>query len=171
VSGLRFLLVAGLALLVSSCATVPGFEMYPTPLTPTQTVAPHQAVILVGSSGPGGVSYVQFHHSSLPAINVRQPFASEILAVPMAVGIKKLSIHVYTAAGQGSGYIGSMTFGYNTVKSTPVDIDRPGIYYIGTIRPAVGQVVSEPDAAQLSQLREKYKTSFAGLEPVNFRWP
>jgi hypothetical protein len=169
--GLRFLLVAGLALFISSCATVPGFEMYPTPLTPTQKVASNQAIILVGSSGPGGVSYVQFLHSGMPAINVRQPFSSEILAVPMTVGIKQLKVHVYTATGQGSGYIGSMSFGYNTVKSVPVDIDRPGIYYLGTIQPAHRQVVPDPDSAQLSQLREKYKASFEGLEPVNFRWP
>lgn len=145
--------------------------MHPEPLMPSQKVTENKAVILVGALGPGGVSYVQFHHSGLPAINVRYPFASQILAVPMAVGIKQLSIHVYTATGQRSGYIGGSSFGYNTVKSTPVNIDRPGIYYLGTIRPADGQVTPEPDPAQLSSLREKYKTSFGDLEPVNFRWP
>jgi hypothetical protein len=173
----RRLLLTSLALplaaapLAGCVTTTPGFEMYPQPLLQDQPPPPGKAIILIGADGLGGVDYVQLHHSSMPAINIQHMFASQIIAVPVAVGIRGLRFQVFTRSGQRSGYIGSAGFGYIDIRSTPIDIDRPGLYFIGTILPAQGSVVAEPLPAQLAALRSRLPKVMSELEAVNFRWP
>lgn len=145
--------------------------MYPQPLLQDQPLPPDRAIILIGADGLAGVDYVQLGHSVLPAINIRHMFASEIIAIPVPVGIRGLHFQVYTQSGKRSGYIGSRAFGYIDITSVPIDIDRPGIYFIGTIMPAQGKAVPEPVPEQLIALRKRLPTMLSGQETMNFRWP
>lgn len=145
--------------------------MYPQPLLQDQPLPPGKAIILIGADGLDGVDYVQLHHLSMPAINIKHMFASQIIAIPVAVGIRGLRFQVFTRSGQRSGYIGSVGYGYIDIRSTPIDLDRPGLYFIGTILPAQGRAVPEPVPAQLTALRNRLPKALEGLEAVNFRWP
>jgi hypothetical protein len=68
----RLVVVSALLSLVVACASVPGkFSMYPSAMQSGQSVDDEMAVLLVGNIGPSSINYLQFVHSSLPAINVR----------------------------------------------------------------------------------------------------
>jgi hypothetical protein len=170
----RFVVWAIIAVGLCGCAALPPkFTMYPDALTGSEKLDNDMAVVLVGLSGPGAVNYLQFAHSSLPAINARfAPRANTVVALPMPVGIKGLHIQTYTVAGRPAGYIGSMPVGFISVRTTKIDIDAPGIYYLGTIHtPEANRASETPDPAQLREARARLADAVDGKQPVNFRWP
>jgi hypothetical protein len=149
------------------CATPPNFSMYPQKLQAGQNLAPDMAVVLVGITGPAAVNYLQFTNSSTPAINARfdgAPEANGIVAIPIPVGLKKLSLGVYTRAGSGGGYLPSgASFGYIDARTPPLDITEPAIYYLATIdtsRP--GQYSLHPLESQLTEAKAKFTDQLAG---------
>ncbi len=150
--------------------------MHPNRLFGSESLPPNTAIVLVGVTGQAMVNYLQFTHSSMPAINARfseSPEGNAIIAVPMPVGIKQLSLQVYTVAGRGAGYLPTgASYGYITVTTPKIDITAPGLYYIATLdvnQP--GKYSRSPIADQLSAARVRFATSFTGLEPMNFDWP
>lgn len=166
------LLVCGF---LAGCATPPNFSMYPQRLQAGQNLAPDMAVVLVGITGPAAVNYIQFTHSSTPAINARfdgTPEANSIVAIPMPVGLKKLSLGVYTRAGRSGGYLPSgASFGYIDVRTPPLDITEPAIYYLATIDTArPGQYSLQPLESQLTAAKAKFADQFTGKKTANFAW-
>lgn len=164
------------SVLCESCSVPANFNMYPERLTGTETLGSDMAVVLVGLSGGAAVNYLQFTHSSLPAINVRfssSPQSNTIVAVPVPVGIKQLSLQVYTIAGRGAGYTpAGMSYGYVTVRTPKIDIAKPGIYYLATVDVSQpGKYVLTPIPSQLTAARNRFAQAFKQLEPVNFTWP
>ena len=103
---IRRLAVASALLPLVACAGVPGkFSMYPSAIEAGQNVDDQMAVLLVGNAGPETINYLQFGHSSLPAINARgiDLPPNGIVAIPVPVGITSLSLEDYTVSGRGSG--------------------------------------------------------------------
>jgi hypothetical protein len=169
----RVLILTGL-LAIAGCAGVPeNFVDYPKPLTKGESVKSNSAIVLVGISGPVAVDYIQFGHSTFPAINAKFPAQGDtIVAIPIATGVKQLAIWTITLAGRPGFYIGSMPVGYIPVKTRAIDIDRPGIYYLATLDTSKpGASSPEPNPEQLLRLRETLGDALAGLQPVNFQWP
>ena len=137
--------------------------MYPTALGNNSAVAEDVAVVLVGNGTPVTIDYLQFGHSNLPAINARGISISpgSIGAVPIPVGIKKLSLGTYTVAGRGAGYLpNGMNYGYNSVRTPPIDIRFRGVYYVATIL---------PDPAMLRTFARNHP-KIAKLKAINFSW-
>jgi hypothetical protein len=122
----RLAAMSALLSLVVACAGVPGkFSMYPSAIQAGQSVDDEMAVLLVGNVGPESINYLQFDHSSLPAINVRgiDVPPNSIVAVPVPVGISSLSLADYTVLGRGGYYLpNGMAIGYIPVHTPKTDI-------------------------------------------------
>ena len=173
---MRRLLSLFLLIACVSCSVPANFTMYPDRLTGSETLPPDMAIVLVGVTGQAAVDYLQFKHASMPAINARfsgSPEGNTIIAVPVPVGIKQLSLQVYTIAGRGAGYMPTgAPYGFITVATPKIDISTPGLYYIATLdvnQP--GKYSQAPIADQLRAARVRFATSFTGQNPVNFAWP
>ncbi len=92
-----------------------------------------------------------------------------IVAIAIPVGIKKLSIAEASMVWRREGVF---TNGSVSGPTPPLDIDRPGIYYVATLdtnRP--GQLQTNSSAEQLKLFLAQYGTTLGNLEPVNFKWP
>jgi hypothetical protein len=168
-------LVLFLSLLApNACAVPPNFSMYPEALAADRSIEDNMAVILVGNLGPAGVDYLQFEHSSLPAINVHgiNLLPDSIAAVPIPVGTRSLSLSSYTIGGRSRGYLpNGMNFGYIPVHSPGIDIDSHGLYYTVTLFPGSQRnYVVAPNATMLERFRRNYP-QLAKLKPINFNWP
>lgn len=171
----RLVVVVALLSLVVGCAGTPDkFSMYPSAMQSGQSVDADMAVLLVGNGGPASVNYLQFIHSSLPAINVHgiDVAPNGIVAVPVPVGISSLSLADYTVSGRGGGYMpNGMAFGYIPVNTPKIDISSHGLYYIATIHAGSGEgYTAHPVPAMLMQFRKTHP-QLASLKPINFNWP
>jgi hypothetical protein len=171
----RLTVVSALLSLVVGCASIPDrFSMYPNAMQSGQSVDDEMAVLLVGNVGPASVNYLQFIHSSLPAINVHgiDVAPNGIVAVPVPVGISSLSLSNYTVSGRGGGYLpNGMAFGYIPVRTPKIDISSRGLYYIATIHAGSSEgYTAQPDPAMLMQFRKTHP-QLASLKPINFNWP
>jgi len=159
---------------LAGCAVPENFSMYPIALQANSAVSDDLAVVLVGNSGQAPINYLQFGHSSLPAINAKdidlRP--GNIVAIPIAVGIRSLSLQTYTLATQGAGYLpNGMSFGYIAVHTPKIDLTSRGVYYLATVLPgSQPNFTVEPDRAMLAQFAKAYP-QIAKLRPVNFTWP
>lgn len=164
-----------LALLLCACSVPANFSMYPARLHGNQQLDNDRAVILVGIAGSGQVNYLQIGHSSVPPMNVKlenDPQGNTIVAIPAPVGLKRVSLGVYTIAGRRAGYtpFGS-SFGYIDVHSPGIDLISPGLYYLATIYPASpGKWDTHPPTHLLSRFKEQYP-NLSGLSPINFQMP
>jgi len=66
---------------------------------------------------------------------------------------------------EGSAY-------YRTVRTTPIDIDKAGIYYIATIDSLnVAASSQAPVESQLREVKDRLGSAFGKLEPINLQWP
>lgn len=168
----RFLFLLALIPLLASCATPEKFSMYPKAVGPETSIDPDMAVILVGVTG-APVGYMQFIHTAIPVMNVSfTPIQDTVVAIPMPVGLKKVSVLCYTIVGVPAGYIGSVPFGYISADNTPVvDITEPGVYYLGTLHADTRTSTAEPSEAMLKIAREKYGAQIGDRRAVNFTWP
>ncbi len=170
---MRAWLITVVLLALSGCASLPdGFTMYPQPLGQDQKPPEGMAVVLVGVVGPGEVDYMQFNHSSLPAINVRfPPRADSIVAIPMPVGIRDLKLSTITLKGRPGFYLGSVAAGFTAVHTHRIDLAKPGLYYLATLDTSQpGKYVDKPIPLQLKELRARH-TGLQSIQPVNFAWP
>jgi hypothetical protein len=95
-----------------------------------------------------------------------------IVAVPVPVGLKDLSLEDYTISSRGAGYLpNGMAYGYIPVHTPQIDIATRGLYYIATIHAGSSEKYSAaPDPAMLTQFRRTHP-QFANLKPINFSWP
>jgi hypothetical protein len=171
----RLVVVSALLSLVVACASVPGkFSMYPSAIQAGQNVDDEMAVLLVGNAGPESINYLQFDHSSLPAINVRgiDVLPNSIVAVPVPVGLSSLSLEDYTVSGRGGYYLpNGMAIGFIPVHTPKTDISSRGLYYIATIHAGSNEkYTAQPDPAMLMQFRKTHP-QLASLKPINFSWP
>jgi hypothetical protein len=171
----RGIAVGAVIFLLAACSALPDkFSMYPEALRDGQSVNTEMAVLLIGNSGPASINYLQFDHSSLPAINARgiDLPPNGIVAVPVPVGLKDLSLEDYTISSRGAGYLpNGMAYGYIPVHTPRVDITTQGLYYIATIHAGSSEKYSTtPDPAILAQFRRTHP-QFANLKPINFSWP
>lgn len=170
----RFVSVV-LLILCGACGSLPqNFSMNPVPIQANEKIQNGMAIVLVGITGPLGVDYLQFVHSSMPAINVRFPArGNEIVAVAVPVGLKRVSLQTITIAGRPGFYLPTgMSFGYVGVNTPRIEIDRPGIYYVATLDTATpGKFTEAPLPEQLVRYRQDSKETIGDLEPINFRWP
>lgn len=173
----RLSLACAVGSLLAGCGTLDEvLEDGKPALKPGQTLAPNMAVVLVGIAGqPGGgkPNYFNFGHSSWPNLTFKFPGrASGIVAVPVPVGTKQLSLSELTLEGQPIQIVGTYVSGYKSVKTPAIDIERPGIYYLATLTVWRDiQHAPDPIPLQLQQLKDEMGRTLAGLEPVNFQWP
>ena len=172
---IRGFVAAGVLLLLVACSALPDkFSMYPDEVKDGQNVGSEMAVVLVGNTGPAHINYLQFGHSSLPAINIRgiDLAPNGIAAVPVPVGLSGLSLEDYTISGQAAGYLTSgMAVGYIPVHTPKIDISSRGLYFIGTIHPgSSGSYSTNPDPSMLAQFRKTHP-QLTNLKPINFSWP
>lgn len=147
--------------------------MYPEAVGEGQKLSAETAVLLIGNAGPASVNYLQFDHSSLPAINVtgiNLP-PNGIVAVPVPVGLKNLSLEDYTVSNRAAGYLpNGMAVGYIPVHSPPIDIAAPGLYYVATLHAGSAEKYStNPDHATLVRFRATHP-QFSNMKPINFVW-
>lgn len=146
--------------------------MYPDPLQAGSPIKADAAILLVGNGGTETIDYLQFVHSSLPAINargIRLP-PGGIVAVPVPVGTKGLSLSSYTISGRPAGYVNGMAMGFIPVHTPRIDINSTGLYYVATIFPGQQRDFEiKPTGALLSQLR-KERPEVSAVKPANFSW-
>lgn len=147
--------------------------MYPEPLPVGSAVKPDAAILLVGNGGTEAIGYLQFVHSSLPAINAYGISLSSggVVAVPVPVGTTGLSLSNYTTSGRPGSYLpNGMAQGYIPVRTPPIDINSPGLYYVATILPGKQpNFETKPTAILLARLR-KERPEISNLKSVNFSW-
>jgi hypothetical protein len=170
----RMFAVIAFSSLLAACGGLPDkFSMYPETVHEGGSVDIQMAVLLVGNAGPSHINYLQFDHSSLPAINVRgiDLPPNGIVAVPVPVGISGLSLEDYTVSERAAGYLSNgIAFGYIPVHTPRVDLSARGLYYIATIHPGSSEKFSvNPDPAMLVQFKRKHP-ELANLKPINFNW-
>ena len=168
-----WLLLPVLALL-ASCSLPSKFSMYPGALSTDSTVQNDMAVILVGNAGPETINYLQFTHTSLPPINVRGIALSprDVIAIPIPVGIKGLSLGVYTTRSRpGVTLLSGQEFNYVDVRTPKLDISAHGLHFIATLFPGQKENFSTvPNAVVLKEFQKRYP-ELAKLKPINFEWP
>jgi hypothetical protein len=166
------LCITSLFLLVA-CSTSHLSTMYTQPVG-SNSVENSMAVVLVGNAGPETINYLQFTHSLMPAINARDINLppNGVIAIPVPIGTKGLSLAVYTATGQPGGYLPSGTsYGYVPVRTPKVDINSRGLYFIATVLPGRRENFDpNPNPSALARLRSA-EPQLADLTPVNFTWP
>jgi len=160
--------------MLAGCGGSQGLStMYPEAVRPGDAVKNDTAVLIVANGGSQTINYLQFVHSSLPAINVRgiNLLPGGILAIPVPVGTSGLSLSNYTSSTAPAGYLPSgSSFGYIRVNTPPIDINSPGLYYVATVLP--GQQPNyeiKPTGQQIAKLK-KERPELARLTPVNFNW-
>jgi hypothetical protein len=158
---------------LAACNTTGSSSMYPEPVQAGSTVKSDAAIVLVGNGGSEIIDYLQFVHNSLPAINARgiNLPSGGIAAIPVPMGTTGLSLGNYTTLGRPGTYLPSgVAMGYVPVRTPPIDVQSPGLYYVATIVP--GQQPNfeiKPTSSALAKLR-KERPEIAGLKPVNFSW-
>jgi hypothetical protein len=147
--------------------------MYPEAVRPGDAVKNDTAVLIVANGGNQTINYLQFVHSSLPAINAGGINLSPggIVAVPVPIGTSGLSLSNYTSSIAPAGYLpNGSSYGYIPVGTPPIDINSPGLYYVATVLP--GQrpnYETKPTSQQIAKLK-KERPELARLTPVNFNW-
>lgn len=167
--------------LLASCALPAKFEYYPNPISDASKVDSDVAVVIIGNEGPIDVNYLQFGHSSLPAINVKGGTmfgavsildAQSIVAIPIPIGIKQLSLSDYTSTkNPGRTLPNGMEFGYIRLDTPALDITEHGLYYMATIIPGTSAKYSvKPDAKLLEKFKRDYP-NLSKMRPINFVWP
>ena len=133
--------------------------MYPEPLQAGSAIKSDTAIVLVGNSGSEVINYLQFVHSSLPAINASGITLAPggIVAIPIPVGTSGLSLSNYTISRRPGGYLtNGAAFGYIPVRTPPIDINSPGLYYIATILPdRQPNFETRPTAVLLAKLKKE----------------
>ena len=148
-------------------------SMYPEPVQAGSVIKNDAAIVLVGNSGSEIISYLQFVHNSLPAINAGGISLAPggIIAIPVPVGTMGLSLSNYTTAGRPGSYLpNGMAMGFIPVRTPPIDINSPGLYYVATIFPGQRHAFEiKPTGTMLSQFR-KERPEILDLKPVNFGW-
>jgi hypothetical protein len=148
--------------------------MYPQAIAEDKIVDENTAILLVGNAGPASLGYLQFVHSALPAINVRNVALppNGIVAVPVPVGLTKLELQNYSLSGGGGAYLPSgMAVGYVPVHTPKMDITSNGVYYVATIFPgAQPNFTTSPDLVMLKQFKAGHP-KVASLKANNFTWP
>jgi hypothetical protein len=81
-----------IAVFCASCSIPANFTMYPDRLTGSETLPADTAIVLVGVTGQAAVNYLQFGHSTMPAINalatldVNQPGKYSQAPIPDQLG-------------------------------------------------------------------------------------
>jgi hypothetical protein len=131
----RSILLIVTSLALGACNTT---SMYPEPLRAGSAIKADTAVVLVGNGGIETIDYLQFTHSSMPAINAHGITLAPggIVAIPVPVGTTKLSLNSYTVSGRPPVYLPSgASMGYRPVFTPPIDVNTPGLYYVATIFP------------------------------------
>lgn len=137
-------------------------------------VGENQAILLIDIQGSSPINYVQLG-GVFPAINIRfKAKHDEVVAVVVPVGIKGLEFNCFTYEGKSSGYIPigytATSYGYYPVRSVPIDILKPGIYFFGTLNTDTRDFSSTPNVARLEGVRAQWRVLFNGLDPINFSW-
>ena len=147
--------------------------MYPEAVQPGAAIKNDTAILIVANGGSQTINYLQFVHSSLPAINARDinlPPGGTV-AIPVPVGTTGLSLGTYTSLAAPAGYLpNGSSFGYVPVRTPPIDITSPGLYYVATVLP--GQRPNyevRPTSQQIAGLK-KQRPELAWLTPINFNW-
>lgn len=134
------------------------------------------SVILIDLQGKSAVNYVQLG-GVFPAINLRfEPILDDIVAVVVPSNIKGLEFNCFAYDGRPVGHVQITQYyskeeGYIPVKDTPMDVMKPGIYFMGTLDTDTQEFTTSPDADRLALAKRKYKNLFKNLEPINFSWP
>jgi hypothetical protein len=167
-----FSIIATFAL--AACSTPGSLSMmYPEPLQAGSTIKSDTAIVLVGNGGSEVINYLQFVHNSLPAINARGISLPPggIVAIPVPIGTTGLSLSNYTTSGRPGGYLANgVALGYVPVRTPPIDINSPGLYYAATIFPGQQHNFEiKPPGSLLTKLR-KERPEISDLKPVNFTW-
>jgi hypothetical protein len=147
--------------------------MYPEAAQPGAAIKNDAAILIVANGGSQTINYLQFVHSSLPAINARDinlPPGGTV-AIPVPVGTTGLSLSNYTSLAAPAGYLqNGSSFGYVPVRTPPIDVASPGVYFVATVLP--GQRPNyevRPTSQQIAGLK-KQRPELARLTPVNFSW-
>jgi hypothetical protein len=147
--------------------------MYPEAVQPGAAIKNDAAILIVANGGSQTINYLQFVHSSLPAINaggINLPPGGTV-AIPVPVGTTGLSLSNYTSSASPAGYLqNGSSFGYVPVRTPPIDVVSPGVYFIATVLP--GQRPNyevRPTSQQIAGLK-KQRPELAQLTPINFNW-
>jgi hypothetical protein len=169
----RWLAIVLTSCVLAACNLTGSSMMYPEVVRAGSTIDGTTAVVLVGNGGTQTINYLQFTHSSMPAINVQDITLAPggIVAVPVPVGTKELELANYTIASRPAGYFTTgASYGYVPVRTPKVDIIDRGLYYIATVLP--GQQPNydvRPNPSMIMKFRNEHR-EVAGLKPINFNW-
>jgi hypothetical protein len=167
-----FVLSMGL-LLVGGCSS--NLEMNLDAVRADKDVEDNLAVVLVGNSGSVAIDYLQFTQSPMmPPIKVRNKNVppNGIVAIPIPVGTKSLSLASYARTDRPPGYMPTGSYyGLISVNTPAIDIDAKGLYYVATVFPGKSEpFAAAPDPTALEEFRRAHPR-LAQLNPVNFSWP
>jgi hypothetical protein len=173
----RLAMVVAVTVLAVTLAGPVLSSMYPQALDASSMPANDEAVALVGNAGPDTINYLQFGHSTIPAINAQNISLPPggVIAIPIPVGTQSLSLEDFTLARRPGFYLlNGMGIGYIAVHTPKMDIVSRGLYYIATVfpgRPSGQNFETKPTAALLSKFKAERPKLAANLKAVNFSWP
>lgn len=160
-------------LLVGGCSS--NLELNLEAVRADKDVEDNSAIVLVGNSGSAAIDYLQFAQSpAMPPIKVRNKNVppNSIVAIPIPVGTKSLSLNSYARSDRPPGYMPTGSYyGLISVNTPALDIDAKGLYYVATLFPGRPEPFAvAPDPAALEEFRRAHPRP-AQLNPVNFSWP
>lgn len=169
-----FVLCMSLAV-AGGCGLSSNFSLNLDAVTADKDVEDNLAIVLVGNSGTTAIDYLQFSQSPSPLpINVRgkNVAPNSIVAIPIPVGTKSLSLKSYARSDRPAGYMPTGSYyGHIAVDSQAIDIDAKGLYYAATVFPGRPEASSAaPDPNALEEFRRAHPR-LAQLRPINFAWP
>ena len=169
----KYLFIVIISLIISGCSRSEfqtDFKTY----SQNSVIKDNTAIILFGIKGNNTVNYLQFmSNKALPALNYRNlNVQNGILALKVHVPLEYFRFGVFSVGKAGYVVAGGFqsSYGYISVKSKPIEINKKGIYFYGildTDKRVINQTMSKEF---LNLSKEKYKDLLRGLEPINFNW-
>lgn len=146
--------LAALALMATGCTQ----SLSPYALRP---IAENEAIVLVGVNSE--IPFSEARHCEIVCV-AWYPLGGrkEVMAFPMQVGSTFKLNAIYTMDNRVA-----------PLKGSDLKIERPGVYYYGTIFGSHSQVAvrNTADPRLLLAAKRKYGSHFDKLEAVNFAWP
>jgi len=138
------------------------------------TITNNTSIVLLGIKGEQKVNYLQFMSDKMPpALNYKfSPISNNIIALKVNTPQKNYQFGVFTTGNAGYVTAGSLisSYGYIAVQSKPININKKGVYFFGTLNTDTNTINQEINQTFLENAKQKYKSLLKELEPINFNW-
>jgi len=162
------ILILGISIILSGCTQM-SFQTYKQ----EAQLKDNTSIVLLRIKGHRTVNYLQFMSNSKfpPAFNYRGlAVTNDIIALRVPTPQENFYFGVFTAGQAGYMTYGDMTtsYGYISVKSDSININKQGMYFYGVLDTDKEAIIQSIDQDSLDLIKEKYKNLLKNLKPINF---